>query len=486
MKSVKTESINKQTVWEMALLWISGILFLLFFSYMTSPLFPWAYGWDSAFFQLVGNGMTKGYLPYRDFYDMKGPWLFFIEYASQILMFGRTGIFLLQCISLGFVLFFCRQIYRKYFGGQGIWGSLITVLPLYAVLASTIEGGNLTEEWSLPLLLLCVYLSLDFIMEERKEHKPLYGFVYGVCFGIIALIRITNAVMICAIVLTISIYLLKNKEWKNLLWNAAAFLLGIAAAFLLPVLYFGYYGELGNMFQCVFVFGYIYGTEGFEIGTGGIFLVTLLFSILIFLLTKQDNRKLWMLVIWNTAGMMVTLGMGNSTLHDYMLIVPGMMFGVWRLVEVWQDNHFDRTKKLCLTAAIIVCLAYPCYKMAGAGISILRQAGDDTAYQNVMETVECIPENERDRVWGYEVSLRWYTIADIIPCNRYCGWQEHYMSLSTEISEEVSRMLSTNPPKWIVTKTSSVIENEIVKSKLSEDYTLFMDNEEYILYQLKN
>ena len=124
--------------------------------------------------------------------------------------------------------------------------------------------------------------------------------------------------------------------------------------------------------------------------------------------------------------------------------------------------------------------------MAGAGVSILRQAGDDTAYQNVMETVECIPENERNRVWGYEVSLRWYTIADIMPYNRYCGWQEHYMNLSPQIAGEVGQMLNNNPPKWIVTKTSAVIENEMVKSKLSEDYTLFMENEEYILYQLKN
>ena len=60
------------------------------------------------------------------------------------------------------------------------------------------------------------------------------------------------------------------------------------------------------------------------------------------------------------------------------------------------------------------------------------------------------------------------------------------MSLSPEIAGEVEEMLNTNPPKWVVTKTNAVIENEMVKSKLSEDYTLFMDNEEYILYQLKN
>lgn len=481
---MKSRNIKKQAIWEMGLLWISAIFFLLYFSYLTSPLFPKAYGWDSAFFQLVGNGMTRGYLPYRDFYDMKGPWLFFIEYAAQLLWPGRTGIFLLQCVSLGVVLFLCRQIYRKYFGGSGIVWSLVTVLPLYVVLASTIEGGNLTEEWSLPFLFLPIYFAMEFIMGEEKRHKPLYGFIYGVCFGVITLIRITNAVMICAIVLAVSIYLWKNGEWKNFWQNAAAFLAGVAAAFLPALLYFGYYGEIGAMLECVFVFGFVYGTEGFQIGAGAIFLLTLLFPLAVFAITKQENRKLWLLVALNTAGMMVTLGMGNSTLHDYMLVIPGMMFGVWRLTKSWRDNGFEKIKRLCAAAVVMLCFAYPCYKLAGAGLSILRQAGDDTAYRNVTETLECIPENERDSVWGYEIALRWYTIADIMPYHKYCGWQEHYISLSPQIGLEIGEMLKTAPPKWIVTKTSAVIENETVKNKLSGDYKLFMENEEYRLYQL--
>ena len=119
--------------------------------------------------------------------------------------------------------------------------SLAVLIPFYVVLAPTIEGGNLTEEWSLPLLFLSMYLALDFIVEEKELHKPVYGFIYGVCFGIIALIRITNTVMICAAVLTITIYLIINKQWRNLLWNAVAFLLGVGAAFIPPLIYFGYY-----------------------------------------------------------------------------------------------------------------------------------------------------------------------------------------------------------------------------------------------------
>lgn len=64
---MREERCNIMKKREHFLIVLTGILFLLFFSYMTSPLFPWAHGWDSAFFQLVGAGMTKGYLPYRDF-----------------------------------------------------------------------------------------------------------------------------------------------------------------------------------------------------------------------------------------------------------------------------------------------------------------------------------------------------------------------------------------------------------------------------------
>ena len=480
---MKKNRIEKRTIVELAVTGFSGIVFLLYFSYMTSPLFPWAHGWDSAFFQLVGAGMTKGYLPYRDFFDMKGPWLFFIEYAAESIWYGRTGVFLMQCIWLCSVLFLCQRIFKKYFSGGGLGSSLVMIIPLFVVLSSTMEGGNLTEEWSLPFLFLSLYLALDFITGEKEEHMPWHGFIYGMCFGVITLIRVINAVMIGAIVLTVSFYLVKNRRWKNWGQNIAMFLLGPAAAFLPPFLYFGYYGEIRNMLYCVFVFGYIYGTEGFGIGAGGFFLLTLLFPIGVFLVTGQRNRRLWMLVLWNTAGMMITLGMGNSSFHDYIIVIPGMMLGVWRIIEVWRKRRMSKRQGWLAIAVIALCFSYPCYKMAGAGLSILRQAGDDTMYRHVKETEEYIPAEERNWVWGYEVPLRWYTITDIMPYSRYCGWQEHYMQLSESIEAEIKEMFEEQAPKWIVTKTSAVIENDMVKEQLRDNYEVVMENEDCRLYR---
>lgn len=464
---------------------LTGILFLFVFSYMTSPLFPWSYGWDSAFFQMVGAGMTKGYLPYRDFFDMKGPWLFFIEYVGELLWYGRTGVFMMQCISLYVTVVICCKIYRKFFAGNNFLEYLYMLLPFYVVMASTMEGGNLTEEWSLPILFLALYYSLEFLMGEKKEHNPWYGMIYGICFGVLSLIRITNAVLICAIVLTITISLIGEKRWRNFLWNGCAFLAGMFLAFLPPFICFGYFGEIPNMLYCTFVFGVIYGTEGFGFGTGMLFLITLFFSVLLFLILEVKNRKLWMLVILNTLGMLVTLGMGDSSLHDYMLIIPGMMPGVWMLAQNWKRQGMERPRKLLAAGVLLFCFAYPAYKLAGTGGILLHQAENRSIYEHVLETAGCIPEEERGSVLGYEVPMRWYTIADIMPCNRYCGWQEHYMQLVPEIEEDMEELFANMPPVWVVTKASAKIENAMVKQQLEQHYSVFRENEDFVLYRRK-
>lgn len=462
---------------------LTGILFLFLFSYMTSPLFPKSHGWDSAFFQLVGAGMTKGYLPYRNFFDMKGPWLFFFQYLGELLWYGRTGIFLVQCVSLGVTLLLCCRIYRRFFAGKGFWDCFFVLLPLYVVMASTMEGGNLTEEWSLPFLFFPMYLSMDFLTGEKTDHKPAYGFGYGICFGVIALIRITNAVLICAIVLTITVFLIAEKKWLRLLQNGLAFMAGVFLAFLPPLLYFGHFGEIRNMLYCTFVFGAIYGTEGFGFGTGMFFILTLFFPVFLFGIMKVKNKRLWLLVISNTLGMMVTLGMGNSSLHDYMLIIPGVMPGIWMFAQGMRERKLAGSRRLMAAGILTLCFAYPAYKLAGTGGILLRQSENSRVYEHVLETAECIPEEERGSVLGYEVPLRWYTIADIMPCSRYCGWQEHYMELVPDIETEMAEMFAEKPPTWIVTKSAIQISNQMMRRQLENNYGIYQENEDFCLYR---
>ncbi len=469
-----------------AAIWAAGLVFLLLFSYMTSPLFPYAHGWDSAFFQLVGAGMTKGLLPYRDFFDMKGPWLFFFQYIGQLLCYGKTGVFLVQCVNMGVVLWLLGKIYAKYYQGSGIWHNLLVLVPFGILLAATMEGGNLTEEWSLAFLFFPLYLSMEFFAEEKRHHKAGYAFWYGLSFGVLALIRITNAVLLCAVVFAVAACLAAMGQWKNLAQNAAAFMAGTVIAFLVPLAVFGSFGEAGNMLYCTFVFGFVYGTEGFGFGAGTLFLLTLALPLSALFVSGEKNKRLWLLWGVYTAGMCVTLGMGSSTLHDYMLLAPGVMAGVWQLDRHWRKKKLQGKRGLLAAAVLLVCFAYPLYKLPQAAGEMARQAFDHTVWEHAAETAAHIPQEQRDRVWGYEVPMRWYTMTDIMPCNKYCGWQEHYMELVPTIEEEIGRMMEEEPPEWIVAKTGASLENPMMRCHLQADYVVVCENQDFTLYERRN
>ena len=84
----------------------AATLFVLLFSYSTSPLYSnyLTYGGeasagDSLQFQTIGKAWLDGAIPYRDALDHKGPLLFFINMLGFLLGGGtRYGIVILQII----------------------------------------------------------------------------------------------------------------------------------------------------------------------------------------------------------------------------------------------------------------------------------------------------------------------------------------------------------------------------------------------------
>ena len=90
------------SILEYAAVMISGCIFVLVSASWTSPLFPEMYGYDSAWYSMMGRAITEGFVPYRDYFDLKGPVFFFIEAIGQAVIKGRNGIFLIECIASAF------------------------------------------------------------------------------------------------------------------------------------------------------------------------------------------------------------------------------------------------------------------------------------------------------------------------------------------------------------------------------------------------
>ena len=483
---------GRKCVW----LFLVAAAFSLCFFWYSSPLFKRA-GQDAAFFQAVGQGMTKGLLPYRDFFDMKGPYLFLIEYLGQLIAYGRWGTFIIEFVGLYITLFIADSIHMLAAKAMGAVKRIILLIPYLWIAAVTFEGGNLTEEFCLPFLLGCFYLCLKYILAENVHHKPLYAVWYGFSFGFIALIRITNAVSIAAIVLTVLVILIKNRAWSNLIANAAAFIAGAALAVVPACVYCAANGILGDMLYCVFAFGYKYAGDGGFIALFNLIRRIYLYAqafvpvaLALFCRTNKGIRKpLAGLAIANLAMLTMMFMVGNNFKHYYMLAIPGLSVGFAALLRDESAKPGEKFKlqpkryKFALLAAILIlCMAGPwVVKATLQGAEMLQ---DRNPGKNALEIAAVIPEEDRGSVFCYGNHCSdFYIYTGIFPSSKYCDWQHHYMGLVPQISEEIQAMFAENPPAWLVFKKGSPV-SDFLKDIAETAYTLRSENSGYYLFEL--
>lgn len=361
MLSVKTDKIklkNKENIFQNLILWIlsfvSSVLFLLFYSTATSPLTSY-YGEDSAFYAMVGAAMKHGMLPYRDFYEMKGPYMFWIEYFGQLISEGRFGTFCIQTINMtltiGIILCIVNLLLKKMTIKkiQRFVIYICSVLFSLLIISFTFEGGNLTEEFSYPVMVLCLYLCLRYFDDQDcspvSDHSLKIGFIYGMAFGFFAFVRIINAAFLGAVLLTIVIYLISKKNWKNILQNAVVFIAGVIVAMLPACIWALTQGILKDMIRQVFVLAFSYSTElnmadRFMLVKNFVWPMIVIGMVSIFLYFTGSKKK-WPLLLLSVSSaviLLIAVSMGDGYLHYFSLQLPNAVLALYFLISACLEN----------------------------------------------------------------------------------------------------------------------------------------------------
>ena len=87
------------TIKEIFLFLMVAIIFVSIFSSSTSPLYStWSDSPDSPIFQIIGKYWVKGIIPYRDLWDLKGPFIFFVNAVGYWVTGSRLGVYGIQII----------------------------------------------------------------------------------------------------------------------------------------------------------------------------------------------------------------------------------------------------------------------------------------------------------------------------------------------------------------------------------------------------
>lgn len=549
MLSVKTDKIklnNMENVFRNLILWIlsfvSSVLFLLFYSTATSPLTSY-YGEDSAFYAMVGAAMKHGLLPYRDFYEMKGPYMFWIEYFGQLISEGRFGTFCIQTINMtltiGIILCIVNLLLKNVTVKkiQSFIIYICSVLFSLLIISFTFEGGNLTEEFSYPVMVLCLYLCLKYFDDQDRssvsDHPLKIGFIYGMAFGFFAFVRIINAAFLGAVLLTIVIYLISKKNWKNILQNAVVFIAGVIVAMLPACIWALTQGILKDMIRQVFVLAFSYSTElniadRFMLVKNFVWPMILIGMVSIFLYFTGSKKK-WPLLLLSVSSaviLLIAVSMGDGYLHYFSLQLPNAVLALYFLIgtclgncktdindsnycrekvlkKIEKDNQDNTAKnktlhiiQIVLSVCIVIfaiCMQKDVIQdktlaVANYTIQSIRQGnpdeGDVIYIQNIMDQ---IPDNEKDSVYlyGFGSCSQWYAKAGIFPPNKYCDWQPHWIILYPEIKDELLDYIDSHSAKWIVLPNGGEIWPYEIKNSIYENYTEFFVNDYYILLHEK-
>ena len=488
-----------------------SFLFLLVFSLWTSPFYKNWYGCDASFFTMAGRAILNGYVPYRDFFDLKGPYFFFIEALGQLIVKGRTGAFVMQVLALFATLIIMIKTCRLFLSCKKT--AVIVSLFLFFH-ASTLWGGNTLEEFMLPLNLLAIYLTVKDIKGNARI-RPLTAMITGGCFGVILFAKVTVAAPIIGLVIAIIIYFIRSKRIFELISYLIYAFFGVLVAITPVFIYFYCHKTLTDMLYAVFVFAFKRSLEGDKYDIHNELKISGCYFAMIFTLCQIDYKR----VVLKLRGLLsrksddkannisettrefvlsaifamgfitaITLHFGDPFIYYFTTAYPIFMLTMIVMFVLYDPLTLLKSWRLDIpVAAFLVFLCYFASHTSNQINTVLFDRGN-TYYQTYVdkanEMASLIPECDKDSVYSINMDMQWFECNNILPCYSYTINLQFFVSLDNQIEQNIIKRLKTDPPKWIVIggDLSSYLPNinDVVMPMYSEVY----ENEYGALYLL--
>ncbi len=311
---------------------------------LTQPLGP-----DQGVLTVIGEGLLNGELPYRDYWEMASPGIFF-TYASILKVFGRS----MMAIPLADTLVAAITTLLIFVLAKCIFGRIAGYISavLYAIFSSGVSfgmhsGGDVAfgtfwfvaqrESFMLPLITASIYLVL--IAEEGHNRDWLLiasGFLSGLTF----VYKFPSLlILVCLFIYINGVLLLERTQrmWKLFLRRNLFLIGGFIGAIIPFIVFFAVKGALSDMIEANFKYVFeIYGKMSEE-HTGMIkrgvkntfFIAKENFILWIFFVTSslyialhERNRRGMFMVLWGVASLVIVVMHREFFGYHYLIILP--------------------------------------------------------------------------------------------------------------------------------------------------------------------
>ena len=510
---------------------ICGCVFVLLAASWVSPIFKDSYGYDSSWYSMMGRAMTQGMVPYRDYFDLKGPAFFFIEAIGQLFRHGRIGIFIIECIAASVSCIFIWKICCLYIRP---WQAWIVLLLTGFVAVSPFWGGNTCEEYMLPFNYACIYLTLKYLKDEKYEEFFLPSLIFGISFSIMVLSKVPTCAPMAAAALTVLIVLVMKKKTGYIPGIIGYFFLGFIMIFIPICVYFLLHHAFRDFIYAAFVFAYKRGTDYYETFSWEwegklIICYTACVASLIIPVRKSGEHYLKIFGILLSFITWAFLHLGTPYDYYFLLTMPCFVYMVMSMFAHWtnramklipkddaevqdlnepdsqsvsKEQQEDASEAIATPAAasgkkrirpdkkritiqrrilwiiliiIVILHYYPNTMFKYRENKNLYERDTDPYVEECKEILTVVPKSEWNRIYDLESGMIFYEVNQLLPANRYPVNLPYFMHLNPQIKSNVLQYLDVVKPKYIISEEMSAFDDEDTRAYVFGHYELYDD-----------
>lgn len=475
---------------------IAFIFAATFVLLLKSPLNFWLHGdadTDSSVYKTVAFMMSRGYMPYRDSFDHKGPLTYLVNIIGMQID-PYCGVWVIEFITIFTTFAGIYQIARlrinKIF-------SCFCVLICGSLLYDYFQGGNMVEEYAMPFIAISLYIFLDYFLNRKITRLRLA--VCGGCLGAVFLLRPNMISVWIVFVIAVLIDCVSKKNAAKLPEFIIFFLMGFAVVITPIFIWLAVNGCFGAFIENYIQFNMVYSAakgegEKWNVGFGFInrTLITFALLILAYLCWIKDDpatkdkhitndRFLYVTYFVYLLVTLILISMsGQPYAHYGMILVPAIAFPMAEMFALTGLKNNGNAATLLLILYIVGSIAMPKW-LTNVGDLVSKYA--DRANDHHSDMVKGVCElverytTQDDRISVYGNGDIVYFLSNRLHATRY-SYQFPIGEIAPEIMDEYYEELKTELPPVIVIWERQA--DERIESFLYEhSYTEISDTSSY-------
>lgn len=453
----------KNRIWITRVVILTYIFALSFIFALQSPNNVWRISdcnTDTSVFKYMAYLIEKGYMPYRDGFDHKGPLIYIINYLGMQIAFWR-GVWVIEFLTL-FITFLLIYKIARLECNRII--STIVVLISTATLFQYYHLGNLVEEYALPFIALSLYIFSDYFI-SNKINKVRLVFC-GLSFAAVFLLRQNMITLWLVMIIGVIVSCVKRKAYKDLGKYILFFSAGVLML-VMPILLWLIQGDaLRAFFEDYFVFNMVYTSSAGGRATAlakqqsfihfmnnTIILVAITISIFFAYLKRTIFHFCYSVYLFMS--MLLICLSGQIFSHYGMVLVPAISYPIAIFLEYCAREKSNQILTFAVIQYFLVTFALPQWLTAiDWACVVYAHRGEASAFSvDVRETCTYI-ENYSDEDDRIIVQGNWdiiYVLSNRLAASKY-SYQAPICDVMPSLADEYYSELNENSPKLIVLK----------------------------------